>query len=187
MSDNIIERLANELFGDEDTRGEFRQLSPSDREKPYRDPSDYGEAMNLGQLGSATQLDVFSDPNGFRKNPKYDSLHGAMGAVIANYPTVSIRFGGALHDNHIWVDTAWIHYGEVDNPDKFREDMVLWFKSTLRDVTEGVCPTCDDRIDHTNEHFRYPEADPTLWATTDEFDFRENEEWGPYLRIWWDD
>lgn len=183
-----VDELAEELFGTPTERGEFRQFSQRDKAKSWYDPSEYGDSMTVSQLEAviANENIVYSDDHG---NGTFDNLADILRSVEDRFDSVEIRVGGALHEGHTWIDTMWIHYGEPLPPsqhDAFEEFAVLKFKSTMREATAGVDPETDDRVELSHECFRQPRDDPSLWIKTTEFEFRQDEEWGKYLRLWWD-
>lgn len=94
-----------------------------------------------------------------------------------------VLFGGG--DNYI--DTVYVQYNDVLNVGGFREWMVLKFKHWIRngpcEENAGICRLCDDRIETRGEGFR---TDDELWAMPDEFSFEEHDEYGKYVRLWWD-
>ena len=194
---DTIERIALEMFGDEEERGRFRWLSKIDRQKSYHDRSDYGLAMNPSTLEQIIKSDdiEYVDPAGLRQNVKFDNLYQCLQQVKYEWEdsnvNMQIFLGGNLSEEHTWIDTVWIFYEnetkDATYREHFEEEMVLRFKSSLRDEFKSVCPTCDDRVTISNDHFRYVYEDPSLYATTDEFDFRFDEDRGHYLRLWWDD
>lgn len=184
---NEIDKIAEEVFGDPDGRGKFYQYTKKDvRDKSYREHVD-GDPMTIDQWERVMESDDIhsSEPNGWRGRDA--AMHDDLRKIEDAWPNVEVRIGGELDERHSYAETVWVHYDDVRWWSDFEQWMVLRFRSTMRDPMKNVCPMCDDRVYLTNECFRYPNDDPTLLATTDEFGFRENDEWGKYVRMWWDD
>lgn len=180
---NVFDSVARELFGDEDQRGTFGP----DFASTYTEYE--GDPMTVGQLRRIQETDPWrsGNTNGFRNHEDYDYMYECLEDVISEWPNVNILMHGMLGTpDEWWAETVYIFYENVKDKDAFEEWAVLSFKSTLRSPTRGVSPS-DPRVNFGNECFRYPRSDEHLMATTDEFDFREHEKHGEYVRLWWDD
>lgn len=186
-----IEELAEDLFGDSDQRGKFRHFSEKDKNKDRYNLQEYGSPMSVSQLEKVIQDSNihYADPKGFRNNDNFENLAEGLRAIQEEFKNIEIKLGGNLEEGHTWIDKVWIHYGQSlpeHRHSEFKEFAILRFKKTLRDKIEGVCPDCDERVVVNEEGFRNLQDDPSLWATTSEFEFRDDEEFGKYLRMWWD-
>lgn len=180
---NVFDEVAEELFGDSSQRGRFGPDFASSIVDIEGDP------MSVQQLKRIQETDPWrlGNPNGLRGHDKYEYLYECLEDIYKNWPSVNIIMSGHLGTpDEWWAETIFVFYDNVDDVKKFEEWAVLSFKSTLRGTVKGVSPN-DPRITFKNECFRYPDSDDHLLATTDECQFREHEDHGKYLRLWWDD
>lgn len=176
-----LEKLANEIGG----YGEFRWLSVRDRNKDWRDPSDYNHWMNLNQAKRLASIDEFMEPNGWRNSTaEHDSIVEAAEAVQEEWPMVEVRFDGMLNE-YGRLETLYFGFELVEDKEAFKGWMEKKFCSWLHRA-EYISED-DPDVQPQTEEFRYPDSDPSLWACTDEIDFWEDEKWGSYCRLWWDD
>lgn len=181
---SVFDEIAEELFGDPDERGRFGVDMDSRRRSPDGDP------MTVQQLRRVQETDPYrsGNPNAFRGgHPDYDDIYECLEEIQGEWPSVRILMDGSLYaEDEWWVETVYIFYEQVEDVEEFEEWAVLSFESWLTDERKGVGPD-DERVTFGNGNFRYPESDDYLLATTDEFDFYEDEEHGQYIRLWWDD
>lgn len=183
ISMNVFDEVAEELFGNPDQRGRYGPDFASN----YFDYE--GDPMTVKQLKRIQDTDPHrsGNPNGFRHHPEYEYMYECLQDVYKEWPNVNIILDGTLGTpDDWWAETVYIFYENVDDQNSFEEWAVLSFRSTLRDTIKGVSPK-DPRVTFGNECFRYPDSDDNLLATTDECQFREHDEHGKYLRLWWDD
>ena len=181
---SVFEEVAEELFGSPSKRGRFGL----DFTSKYRDYE--GEAMTADQLKRLQEANLYSngDPNGVRGgHPEYGNLYECLEDVLNEWSSVNILMNGYLNSPDAWgAGTVHVFYDNVENQQEFEEWGVLSFESWMKNEKKGVTPD-DSRLTYENERFRYPDSDEHLLMTTDECQFREHEEHGKFLRLWWDD
>lgn len=130
----------------------------------------------------------------------HDTFLDTMDQVRQDWPGVEVRFGGDMdHGTECaYIDRAYMLYGDVDDQATFERYMRKHFQPTLSiDPAEnnGIDPLADEGIrgkqsgDRFNRQRYYDDRtdDTYLWAMPNEFHFQEDEGWGPYCRLWWDD
>lgn len=154
---------------------------------------DYGEPKTLDEVKewAEGQREVVPSvaPPTFNDDEEFFST---FEVIPEDYFNVELLFGGGPH----YIDTVYVQYNDVSDVEAFREFMVVHFKDWLDpnpEDNEGICPLCDDRITTGDFHrlgedvlFRSNTDDPELWASPDEFDFREYPDYGKVCRMWWD-
>jgi hypothetical protein len=122
-----------------------------------------------------------------------DEFFDVWGTVLEDWPDIEVRFAGMIGE-YGYLDAVYLVYDTIPDwhHDEIEEYCVVHFKNWLPldpQENKGVCPVCDDRVDADvrDEDLACRDFDGNLWAAPDEFDFRQNDEWGRYLRLWWDD
>lgn len=177
MNDEL-EQLVDEIGGDNPRMG-----TDYKGDDVYADPMTLDQAKRLSDAaeGEVASTD-FSDD---------DEFFDAVERIQEDWSDVTLLFAGQITE---WgyIDAVYVCYEDViaeweDDDDYFREYITLHFKHWMRggpEENEGICPVCDDRIEFSNERFR---DDDNLWASPDEFDFREYDGYGHTVRMWWDD
>lgn len=184
---NVLRELVDEIGG----HGKFRWISEKDKQKMFINPEDYNDFMNLNQATRfASEYDV--EPNTWRGSDdcEHDSIVEAAEAIKDEWDEVEIRFEGILgHPDAQYpethLETMIVIFEGVEDKEEFKKWMELRFCSWLDLANYIDRDTTGVQVSH--EDFRQPDSDPSLWAKTDEFDFREDKIEGEYCRIWWDD
>lgn len=199
--DQQLEQLVDEV-GAADFRPLTDDRKQSIKNSSFRDYNpDANTTMTLDQakrFGDAAEGKVSS--TSFENDSEFFEV---WERVVSDWPNVEVRFAGMI-DEWGYLDTAFLVYEDVpvepvSNPsrEQFEEYAVVHFKDWVGAQPEdnnGVCAFCDDRIELGDFHrlgedvlFRSNADDDNLWASPDEFDFREYPHFGECVRMWWDD
>jgi hypothetical protein len=162
--ENVLEELAEELGGYGSFGGE-------------------GDSLNLEQ---AEMLDSVNPliPNAWRHSylgAKHDTAVEAARDIKNRWSGVKIRFSGEIEDNEsAFITEMVVDFENVEDKDNFKFWMEKKFCSSISNARYIGSNTDGVNFDGSGE--RVPADDPSLWATTDEFQFRDK-----YCRLWWDD